>query len=109
MFLHSIQGSARPLSPIGLSARTLLGLEYRSSSDWNAATAEFGRFETVVFPEGHPRAFEDLYYVERIVKFLLWQRGGWKIYIGGPRFIGDYIRKVYSPDGERKFDYSLHG
>ena len=70
---------------------------------------EIGRFETIVFPEGHPRAAEDLYYVERIVKFLLWQRGGWKLTLGGPRFIGEYIRKVYASDGEQKFDYHFMG
>jgi len=79
----------------------VIGLE-RSNGD-------FGSYKTVVFPEDHPRAQEDLYYIERIVKFLLWQRGGWKIYIGGPRFIGDYIRKLYSPEGERKFDYTFMG
>jgi predicted NBD/HSP70 family sugar kinase len=70
---------------------------------------EIGRYETVVFPEGHPRAQDDLYYVERIVKFLLWQRGGFILYIGGPRFIGEHIQKVYAPDGERKFDYHFMG
>ncbi|HTX92400.1 MAG TPA: ROK family protein [Anaerolineales bacterium] len=70
---------------------------------------EVGRFETMVFPEEHPRAQEDLYYVERIVKFLLWQLGGFKVYIGGPRFIGEYIRKAYSPDGPQKFDYHFMG
>ncbi len=70
---------------------------------------EIGRFETVIFPEGHPRAREDLYYVERILKFLLWQRGGWKVYIGGPHFIGEYIRKVYAANGDRQFDYHFMG
>ena len=70
---------------------------------------ELGRYETLVFPEGHPRAGEDLYYVERILKFLLWQRGGWKVYVGGPRFIGDTIRETYAPDGVRKFDFHFLG
>jgi len=70
---------------------------------------ELGRYETFVFPEGHPRTSEDLYYVERIVKFLLWQRGGWKVYIGGPPFIAEYIRTVYAPDGVRQFDYRFMG
>jgi predicted NBD/HSP70 family sugar kinase len=70
---------------------------------------EVSRYETIVFPEGHPRAAENLYYIERIVKFLLWQRGGYKVTIGGPRFIGEYIRKTYAPDGERKFDYHFMG
>ena len=43
-------------------------------------------------------------YVERIVKFLLWQRGGWKLFVGGPAQVGNYIRDVYSPGGARKFD-----
>jgi len=47
--------------------------------------------------------------VERLVKFLLWQRGGYKVYIGGPRSIGNFIRSCYAPGGERKFDYHFMG
>jgi predicted NBD/HSP70 family sugar kinase len=64
-------------------------------------------FETKVFPEDHSRADENLFYVERIVKFLLWQRGGYKIYMGGPRNIGEHIQKVYAPGGVRQFDYDF--
>jgi predicted NBD/HSP70 family sugar kinase len=39
----------------------------------------------------------------------LWQRGGYKVYIGGPRSIGNFIRSCYAPDGERKFDYHFLG
>ena len=85
----------------GVGVPLVLGLERNDG--------EIGRFETVVFPEGHPRAGEDLYYAERIVKFLLWQRGGWKVYIGGPRFIGDHISKAYAPDGKHKFDHRFMG
>jgi predicted NBD/HSP70 family sugar kinase len=67
------------------------------------------RFETRVFPEGHPRADANLMYAERLVKFLLWQRGGWKVYVGGPRSIGDYIRERYAPDGVQAFDYHFMG
>jgi len=70
---------------------------------------EISRFETKVFPEGHPQEGANNYYVERLVKFLLWQRGGWKVYIGGPRNAGKYIQKVYAADGERKFDYHFMG
>lgn len=67
------------------------------------------RFETIVFPEDHPRASDNLFYAERIVKFLLWQRGGWKVYIGGPRSIGEHIAQTYSADGARAFDYHFMG
>ncbi|MGI6206717.1 MAG: ROK family protein [Anaerolineae bacterium] len=70
---------------------------------------ETSRFETQVFPEGHPRAEANFMYAERLVKFLLWQRGGWKVYVGGPRSIGEYIKKVYAPGGEREFDYHFMG
>jgi predicted NBD/HSP70 family sugar kinase len=61
-------------------------------------------FNSQVFPDGHPRAMANLRYVERIVKFLLWQKGGWKIIIGGPNSIADHIRDCYSANGERSFD-----
>jgi len=68
-----------------------------------------GQFMTNVFPEGHPQAAANLPYIERLVKFLLWQRGGFKVYIGGPRSIGEYIRECYSPHGRRRFDYQFMG
>jgi len=62
------------------------------------------RFETVVSPT--PDA-ATLLYVERLVKFLLWGRGGWKLHFGGPELIGQAIRKTYSSRGERKFDCKM--
>jgi predicted NBD/HSP70 family sugar kinase len=67
------------------------------------------RFETVAWPEGHPRAGENRMYVERLVKFLLWQRGGYKVYIGGPASAGEHIARVYAPGGARAFDYHFMG
>jgi predicted NBD/HSP70 family sugar kinase len=49
------------------------------------------------------------FYVERIIKFLLWQRGGWRVYVGGPASIGEHIRTAYSPTGARKFDAEFMG
>ncbi|HEY1717355.1 MAG TPA: ROK family protein [Verrucomicrobiae bacterium] len=62
------------------------------------------RFETVVF--SGPDAVT-LRYVERIVKFLLWARGGWKLHFGGPKAIGESIRRTYSTRGARKFDCEM--
>ena len=73
------------------------------------SNGEVSRMEFKVFPEGHPQAEANLDYVERLVKFLLWQRGGWKVYIGGPRSIGHYIQQCYSPQGKRQFDYRFMG
>ncbi len=69
----------------------------------------FSRFETQVFPDGHAQAALNLQYVERLVKFLLWQRGGYKVYVGGPRSVGEHIRRAYAADGERCFDQAFMG
>ncbi len=70
---------------------------------------EFSRFETSILPPDHPAAAENFYYIERLVKFLLWQRGAYKVYIGGQEEIGAYIRKCYAPDGAQSFDSHLMG
>jgi len=62
------------------------------------------RFETPVSPVADAAT---LRYVERIVKFLLWSRGGWKLHFGGPPAIGEIIRRTYSPRGSRKFDCAM--
>jgi predicted NBD/HSP70 family sugar kinase len=67
------------------------------------------RLETLVLPEDHPLASENLRHVERLVKFLLWQKGGWKIFVGGPSAISEHIRRTYSTDGERRFDHFFLG
>jgi predicted NBD/HSP70 family sugar kinase len=67
------------------------------------------RFESVAFPDTHPRADANLAYAERLVKFLLWARGGWKVTVGGPRSIGEHIARTYAPDGPRAFDYHFMG
>ncbi len=77
--------------------RVVIGLE--------SAGGEVSRYETRVFPPDHPGFANNLPYIERILKFLLWQRGGHTVYFGGPAEIGDYLRQVYSPLGDRSFDY----
>lgn len=73
------------------------------------ADGSVSTWETRVFAPGDPHFELNLPCVERIVKFLLWQRGGWHVYVGGPPAIGEYIRKVYSPEGERAFDAVFMG
>jgi predicted NBD/HSP70 family sugar kinase len=67
------------------------------------------RFETTALAEDHPNAAANLPYAERLVKFLLWARGGWKVTIGGPAGIAEHIRQVYAADGPRAFDYHFMG
>jgi predicted NBD/HSP70 family sugar kinase len=73
------------------------------------ADGSLSRFETRVFPAGHPGAGASLFYAERLLKFLLWQRGGWKVYVGGPTYVGDHLRDSYAPGGRRAFDSHFMG
>ena len=73
------------------------------------ADGSVSTYSTRVFPQGSPAFQDNLFYIERIVKFLLWQRGGWKVTIGGPGEIGEHIRSTYAPGGARAFDYEFMG
>ncbi|MCX7682735.1 MAG: ROK family protein [Anaerolineae bacterium] len=73
------------------------------------ANGAVSRFETRVFPEEHPRARANLFYAERLFKFLLWKHGAWRVYVGGPRSVGVYLGACYAPGGPRAFDYHFMG
>lgn len=93
------QNFQRKVKPVGV--RAVIGLE--------RGAGEVSRFETFVYPEGHSDFESNFSYIERIVKFLLWQRGGHTVYIGAPKQIGEHIRNVYAADGVQKFDFHFMG
>ncbi len=64
-------------------------------------------YETRAWAPDSPNAGANLMYAERLVKFLLWSRGGYRVIIGGHDQIARHIAKVYAPDGERAFDYEF--
>ena len=57
-----------------------------------------------VFKDGTGHDDENYEFVERIVKTLLWTRGGYKIIIAGSKLIADRIKAAYAKDGVRAFD-----
>ena len=67
------------------------------------------RYDTRVFAMSHPRAAANFFYVERLLKFLLWQWGGWKITIGGPVELVRYLQSCYTHTGPRAFDAEFWG
>jgi len=74
-------------------------------------------FSTQVFPVDHSQAGDNFQHVERILKFLLWSRGGWRIHLDCPanlaRSLTDYYRAMPTGKfdsymvGERMFDHPL--
>ncbi|HXJ91571.1 MAG TPA: ROK family protein [Terriglobia bacterium] len=88
-YLEAVRASGRGV-PLAI------GLERHQS--------QFSVYRTQCFEEGASAAGLNLRYCERLVKMLLWQRGGWRIVVGGPRSVGEHIRQVYSSHGARAFD-----
>lgn len=61
-------------------------------------------YRTQIFKENSGMDSVNCFYAERIVKLLLWARGGWKVTVGGSKIVGEHIRKTYAPGGVREFD-----
>lgn len=61
-------------------------------------------FKGEIFAGKVKQASTNLMYVERLLKILLWQRGGWRVIIGGSRSVGKQIKGMYAGSGNRNFD-----
>ncbi|HIT34647.1 MAG TPA: ROK family protein [Candidatus Faecousia intestinigallinarum] len=49
----------------------------------------------------------DYRYVERYVKFLLWSIGGFRVFVCGSDALAERLRKDYTPEGARAFDFDF--
>lgn len=80
----------------GRSAPLVLALE--------RGDGQISVYRTEVLAPDSDSAGLNLPFAERLVKFLLWQRGAWRIVVGGPPEIGEHLRAAYAPGGARAFD-----
>jgi predicted NBD/HSP70 family sugar kinase len=114
---------------VNLKHRPVLDPEFQPASLWNgfydamntlegcellAIALERGDggvsvYRTAILRHEPPNAQLNYYYTERLLKYLLWQRGGCRITISGEPRIAEYLRAVYSPTGARAFDYNFMG
>lgn len=60
-------------------------------------------YETRVFEDGYNDEL-NVFYVERLIKSLLWVVGGFKISILGSKHIYEAIKEIYKVNGKRHFD-----
>jgi len=51
----------------------------------------------------------DVYYISRMIKFNLWQKGGFRLYIKGNDSVYQALKLAYSPKGSRSFDAEFFG
>lgn len=51
----------------------------------------------------------DIYYIDRLIKTLLWMKGGFRVYLSGNEAICDAMKEHYSLHGSRAFDFDYMG
>lgn len=51
----------------------------------------------------------DCFYIERLLKTMLWMKGGYRVFVSGDKTIYEYIKKAYSKGGIREFDRDFMG
>jgi len=67
------------------------------------------RFDTAVLPADHPAGAGNFLYLERLLKFLLWSRGGWRVRYAGPAELGHRLQRHYLESSTGQFDARLMG
>ena len=65
-------------------------------------------YETVVFDNASAEELAAaVRHVERLVKTLLWLKGGHKVTIAGDKAVADEVAKIYASGAERDFDFRM--
>lgn len=49
----------------------------------------------------------DAYYIDRMIKFLLWMKGGYKVLLCGSKSVAQHMIHAYSKNGSRAFDQAF--
>lgn len=62
-----------------------------------------------VLPASDPRAAANAFFVERLVKCLLWTYGGWRVWVDGPAEIATDLARHYQDTAVGRFDSEIIG
>ncbi len=73
------------------------------------ADGSVSTFATEILPADHPRAAANTSHVERLVKFLLWSRGGFRLHIDGPAGQAEALRAHFRDTPTGRFDSQVVG
>ena len=93
-FLELVHVSGNPV-PVGLALQ---------QADGNVS-----HFQTRLLREDHPQSPANFIFLERIVKFLLWSRGGFRVYLKGPAALASKLATHYAETPTGRFDSNLVG
>jgi len=62
------------------------------------------------FVHGTAEAYDaDVYYIDRVIKTLLWMKGGFRVYLAGNERVCSAMAERYAPTGARAFDFAYMG
>jgi predicted NBD/HSP70 family sugar kinase len=91
----------REVEASGGGERVIIALEQADGSVFH--------FKTRIFKHEHPGASGNSRYVERLLKFLLWSRGGYKVYFDGPTEVHRELVSHYENTATGRFDAEIMG
>jgi predicted NBD/HSP70 family sugar kinase len=66
-------------------------------------------FTKNILPAGHAAAVCNFFYLERLIKFLLWSRGGFRVYFDGPPDLGARLEGHFRQTATGRFDANIMG
>ncbi len=66
-------------------------------------------FNTQIFAAKDPRSAGNFLYIERIARFLLWSRGGFRLHVKAPKALVKELEAYYRETATGKFDSNLVG
>jgi predicted NBD/HSP70 family sugar kinase len=93
-FRHKVAASGNPIS-------ISFALEQSSGN--------VSHFSTSIVPASHPDASGNFRYLERILRFLLWSRGGHRVHFKGPAELAAKLSAYYGKTPTGQFDSNMVG
>ena len=93
-FRAAVKATGRPVP-------TCLALEQADGSVF--------QHRTELFPENHALAEHNYFHLERLVKFLLWSRGGFRVHVDGPAALTERLKRHFESTPSGRFDADLMG
>jgi predicted NBD/HSP70 family sugar kinase len=67
------------------------------------------RFDRRILSATHRASGANFFFLERLIKFLLWSRGGFRVYFDGPAEIGPRLQSHFRETATGRFDAEIMG
>lgn len=109
MVVPPLDEGFRPAVLANRGFRAGLGKPVRLEAALERSEKAVSRFETVIASPDDRLAKANFTYLERWLKFLLWSRGGVRIYLSGSAELAGHLQRHYRESATGKFDANIMG